>query len=311
MFVIPKKPGLDPMDPQTKLVVVEGNRRLAAVLILLNDDLREQLKATDSPRLSEEEKAKLRKLPVSVYGNRRELWSFLSFRHINSPKAWDPFSKVKFIAHVHDEYGVPLEEIARKTGDRHATVQRLYRGYKVLQQAESQTDFSSEDISRNRFYFSHLYTAIDYPEFQEFLGIDPAELPESNPVPESHLQNLSDLMTWLYGKKSAGKDPVVRKQNPDLRQLALVVGNPAALEELRSDYPLTVAYDTSVGDEPRFRQALVSARQELKQANSTVATGYDGDEDMYDVLIGIQDIVRGLRREMKRKLDQESRRRMP
>lgn len=300
MFVIPQEPGMDPADPCTKLVVVEGNRRLAAVLILLNDEWRQELKATDLPTISAEQKAELRELPVSFYENRRILWSFLSFRHINSPKAWDPYSKVKFIAQVHDEYGESLDEIARKTGDRNAVVKRLYRGYKVLLQAENQADFSPEDISRNRFYFSHLYTAVDYPEFQRFLGIDPTAFPESNPVPQTHLQNLSDLMTWLYGKKSAGKEPIVRKQNPDLRQLAAVVSKPDALEELRSDYGLAIAYNTSKGDQLLFREALATARQALKQANSTVATGYDGDVSHYDAMGDIERLTKNLKREMKR-----------
>jgi hypothetical protein len=73
------------------------------------------------------------------------------------------------------------------------------------------------------------------------------------------------------------------------------------LEELRSGYPLDVAYNTSVGDAARFSQSLVRARQELKQANSTVATGYDGEDGLYRVLDDILDLTKALQREMKLK----------
>ncbi len=283
-----------------KLVVLEGNRRLAAVLILLKDEWREKLKATNLPSITAAQKEALRSLPVSVYPNREVLWKYLSFRHINSPKAWDSFSKAKYVAHVHDDYQVSLQDIANRIGDRHATVSRLYRGYKVLQQAEAQAGFDQEDRVRNRFYFSHLYTALDYPEFQSFLGISGDEPDKDNPVASSCLGNLTQLMIWLYGSKSESKAPLVQKQNPDLVRLRDAISKPESLEELKAGYSLEIAYNTSVGDEPRFRRALINTRQELKQANQTVATGYDGDESLYLVLNDIQDILSVLQREMKR-----------
>ncbi len=308
LFVIPAEPDGDSDEGVKRYTVVEGNRRLAAVLILLNDDWRKKLKATDLPRIDQSRKNDLRELPVSIYDKREQLWAFLSFRHINSPKAWDSFSKARYVAQVHADYGVSLEEIARKIGDRHATVERLFRGYKVLQQAEREAVFTAEDRVRNRFYFSHLYTGLDYPEFKAFLGIDPTSFNEDRPVPSSHVSNLGELMVWLYGKKSEGKEPLVQRQSPDLAKLRDAIGKPESLEELRSGLPLEVAYNTSVGDERLFTHSLVNARQELRQANKTVATGYDGDEDLYRVLADIQEFANLLKREMKRSYDSARRR---
>lgn len=306
LFVIPDPASRD--SAEAKYVVVEGNRRLGAVLILLHDEYREKLKADNLPRISAEDKERLSILPVSVYQDREELWTYLSFRHINGPKVWDSFSKAKYIAQVHEEYKIGLAEIARRIGDRHSTVERIYRGYKVLEYAEKERRFRSEDCARNRFYFSHLYTAIDYPEVQDFLGINAESFSEEQPVPKSHLENLEQLMKWLYGRKSEGIEPLVRKQNPDLGKLVAAISKPESLEELRSDYPLDVAYSTSIGDEARFRQSIVSARQELKQANSTAATGYNGDDGLYRILEDILEITSSLNREMRRKQREASRR---
>ena len=130
LFIIPEA------ENSNKYIVVEGNRRLAAVLILRNEEYRDRLKIKNMPRLTSEEKLKLAKLPVSIYPNRKDLWAYLSFRHINSPQEWDPYSKAKFVALVHDTYRETLEEISKRIGDQHETVKRLYRGYKILQQSD-------------------------------------------------------------------------------------------------------------------------------------------------------------------------------
>lgn len=311
MFVVPKNTNADPNDEKTEFVVIEGNRRLAAVLILLKDDWREQLRVTNMPQMDTAAKERLRELPVSIYKDRFEIWTFLTFRHINSPKPWDAYSKARYVAQVHKETGLKLEEIARRIGDRHATVERLYRGFKVLEQAEQQTNFQIEDRFRNRFYFSHLYTALEYPEFQEHLGISTESYSRDNPVPndKEHLAKLDELMTWLYGKKSENKEPVVQKQNPHLKWLREVISKPTALDALRSGYSLEKAHEISIGDVRRFRESLISAKEELQQAKAVVTTGYDGDEESFKTMQDIQEIAKTIHAEMKPKHAKQARRR--
>jgi len=305
LFVIPEH--ANSTSDNRKFVVIEGNRRLAAVQILRNTEWRKRLRITGIPELSEETLKGLERLPVSIYDKREDLWAYLGFRHINSPMPWDAFSKSKYVALVHDEYGIPLEEIAKRIGDRHSTVERFYRGYKVLQEAETKTDFSAEDRVKGKFYFSHLYTALDYPQFQEFLGVDKTHFDEANPVDDAHLANLEQLMVWLYGKKSAKIQPIVQRQNPDLNLLREVIEAPDALDALRSGYSLEKAHYISIGDNRRFREALVSAKEELLQANATVITGYDGSQNSYEVIEDISNIVKSLLQTMKQKYNRQTR----
>lgn len=281
-----------------RYIVIEGNRRLAAVILLRDQRLREKVGATDLPKISEERRVELSKLPAIIYLDRKSLWAPVGFRHINGIKPWDSFSKARYIAEVYEMYQVPLEDIAEKIGDRHLTVKRLYRGYKVLEQAESQKLFSKEDGARNRFYFSHLYTAVDQKAFQDFLGIDPNNSLKPNPVPKPKLKELEELMTWLYGKRSAGIDPVVRKQNPDLNRLREVIENQASLSLLRTIGRLDTAYDAALGDSRRFRDALTRAKLELQNAKATVTTGYKGEEDLYDTITDIVSYAESIRSEM-------------
>jgi RNA polymerase sigma factor (TIGR02999 family) len=57
-----------------KYVVVEGNRRLCAVLLLRDRKLREHVKAASLPALNEKQISDLEKIPVTVFDNREELW---------------------------------------------------------------------------------------------------------------------------------------------------------------------------------------------------------------------------------------------
>jgi hypothetical protein len=239
---------------------------------------------------------------VIIYESRKDLWEMLGFRHINGIKPWDSFSKAKYVAQVHETYGVPLPEIAEKIGDQHATVKRMYRGYKILEQAESQGVFEKEDRARSRFYFSHLYTAVDQKGFQDFLGIDPESSLEPNPVPASKLPELGELMTWIYGKKSAGIEPVVRTQNPDLNTLREVINKPNSLSVLRRTRRLEVAYNVAIGDRQRFRDALTNAKVELQNAKATITTGYDGEKDLYETINDIMLYAETIKDEMKAKV---------
>jgi hypothetical protein len=296
LFVVPENSHAP--EDKRKYVVIEGNRRLAAVILLRDKSLREKLGATELPGLSAEERAKLDRLPVSIYQNRKQLWEYYGFRHINGPKPWDAYSKAKYVADVHENYNISLKEIANRIGDRHATVARLYRGYKLLEQAEKQTSFAKEDRVRNRFYFSHLYTAADQQEFQRFLGITADDSLKRNPVAKAKLSKLEELMVWLYGSKTKNREPLVHTQNPDLNILREVISKPNGLSALRAGYSLARAYEIGFGDKRRFREALTRAKEELQQAKATVTPGFTGEPDLYETMGDIIQVAETIRTEM-------------
>lgn len=293
LFIVPAK------NKKEKHYVVEGNRRLAAVRILLDDSLRSKLRITNMPEIDKVAKAKLMELPVSIYEDRQQLWAYLSFRHINTPMEWDAFSKAQYIALVNEKYGIGLSDIAKRIGDQHLTVQRMFYGYKVLRQSEKEEVYDLTERYRRQFYFSHWYTALAYPQFQSFLGIDPEDLEKKNPIPKSHLKELGELLTWIYGNRSEGIEPQVKRQNPDLNMLREVISNPQACDALRSGLSLQVSHEISIGDVRRFRESLTRAKEELQRAKGTVTIGYKGDDILYQTILDIEKIVASVRTEME------------
>ncbi len=278
-----------------QLVVVEGNRRLAAVRLLLSSEWRERVGATNLPAISSARAKELKDLPT-LERQRGEVWQYIGFKHVNGPQPWQSYAKAKYVAWVHNELKVSLNDIAKMIGDRHTTVRRLYRGLMVLQQAEQEEVFDLEKRWKKHFPFSHLYTGLDYPNIRKFLGIDNDSSYRKNPVPRSHIENLSHLCLWLYGQKPT--KPLIQSQNPDLRRLEEAIGNEDGLIALKRGLPLDVAVDISIGDEELFRGHLLDARRRLQEARGKQLTGYQGDVDTLQIAYEILDLADHLVQDM-------------
>ncbi len=204
-----------------KNVVIEGNRRLAAVKVLLDPSLLKG-RANSIPRIDDALRQNLQALPVFIK-SRKDAWQYLGFKHVNGPAKWSGYAKSKFIADVHDTYGVAMEEISRQIDDTHRTVQRLYRGLMVIEQAEREGVFNRGDRVRRRFAFSHMYSGLQYEGIRSFLSLREETEETKEPVPSEKIPELKDLCRWLYGSKREGFQPVVERQNPDLRNLDAVL----------------------------------------------------------------------------------------
>lgn len=262
-------------------VVIEGNRRLAAVKLLRSGELRRKARATDLPKITGEDHQKLDSIPVIVT-SRKEIWPLIGFKHVNGPQRWDSMAKAEYIAWVYRETGIPLQDIAQQLGDRHDTVVRLYGGLTVLEQAESTGNFSRKDRYYKRFYFSHLYTALGYKGVMDYLGTTSEKLrsAQTDPIPSDKLDNLGRFCYWLYGDKGRNSQPLVRRQNPDLRDLSATLETAKGRAALESGQGLKKALDITKGDTRILRDSLIDAKVALQTARGRVVTGYKHAPDI-------------------------------
>lgn len=280
-----------------KVVIVEGNRRLAAVKAILNPELIKGM-AKYTYRITEQLKQQLStSLPVIVLDKREDAWRYIGFKHVNGAVKWDSYAKAEYIAQVHNEYGVALDDIAEQIGDSNKITLKLYQGLMVLRQADKETNFKIADVYNNRVYFSHIYTAIMYEGFQDYLGIDITQHTDS-PVPTDKLSNLEEVMFWILGSKSKRIKPIIKSQNPDIRNLNQVLTKPDATQLLKSSNDLSVAYDMSLDGGDIFYQTLVEAQIRIQKALSKISF-YRGDDDMLQTAINIADSADALYKGMK------------
>ena len=279
-------------------IVIEGNRCLAAVKILLNPVLAENLK--DLPVITEDAKKALQELPT-VRGTREDAWRYLGFKHVNGPAKWSSYAKSRYIADVHRNFGIKLEDIAKQIGDTHRTVQRLFRGLMVIEQAERMKVFRREDRWRNHFSFSHLYTGLDYDGISTFIGLRPETEEDREPVPIEKKKELSELCLWMYGSKKEKTPPVIETQNPHLRWLDSVVSNKEAVAALRDGQTLTYAYEASRPSSTVFEESLLASKRNLEKARGLLSTGYDGSEELLRIAGAVANLADDLYDEMERK----------
>ena len=282
-----------------KNVVIEGNRRLAAVKLLLDPSLVNELELSVQP-LDEEARLELNALPV-IRSSRADAWRYLGFKHVNGPAKWGSYAKSKYISEVHRNYNVSLEDIGVQIGDTHRTVRRLYRGLMVIEQAERLEVFNRNDRWRRHFSFSHIYTGIDYPNISKFIGLR-SENPEStDPVPHERKVELGELCLWIYGSKKRDIPAIVERQNPDLRYLEAVLGNVESVTALREGVSLAVAFEISRPASNLFREALISSKRSLERAHSKRSAGYDGSEELLRIAGTVATLAEDLYEAMKRK----------
>ena len=282
-----------------KNVVIEGNRRLAAVKVLLNPTLIEA-PGPPIPSINIDAKESLRSLPV-IFGTREGAWQYIGFKHVNGPAKWSSYAKAVYIAKVHREYGVALQDIASQIGDTHKTAQRLYRGIEVIEQAEQMGAFDRDESTRRHFAFSHLYTGLQLTGIREFIGLPPESDEDVELVPQDRKEELRELCVWLYGSKKDGAPAVIRSQNPDLRRLNAVVANPEAVAALRVNGNLSAAFEISRPASNVFKESLYNAKRELEKAHGLQSTGYDGSAALLSVAGDVAELAYDLFDVMQRK----------
>lgn len=282
-----------------KDIVIEGNRRLAAVKVLRNPGLAAE-KGWQVPKITAAARKRLDHLPA-IRHSREESWRYLGFKHVNGPAKWGSYAKAMYIADVHRKYKVSLSDIAHQIGDRHRTVQRLFRGLMVLDQAEKAKVFDRDDRSNRHFSFSHLYTGLDYPGISTLLGVAAKEDESTSPVPAKNIRALGELCVWLYGSRKEKREPVVRSQNPDLRTLDAILESREATEALRAGVPLEKAFEISRPPSELFEAALLATKRELTTARAYLTTGFDNSETLLRLAGTVADMAEDIYQELERK----------
>lgn len=289
-------------------IVIEGNRRLAAVKVLLNDQVAKK-NGWEVPTLSKGALSKLETLPV-IISDRQKSWRYLGFKHVNGPAKWSSYAKAKYIADIHRDHKISLADIANQIGDQHRTVQRLYRGLMVIEQAERLKVYDREDRFRQRLAFSHLYTGLDYDGISSFISLKAEDEETHDPVPVAKKKELGELCVWLYGSKKNSQPPVVESQNPHLRQLNAVLNSREAVAALRAGNELAKAFEISRPSSVVFEEALLAAKRELTTARAHLTTGYDKSEALLRVVGTVAEMADDIYKEMERKRNPEKTKRL-
>ncbi len=258
----------------THFTVVEGNRRLATAMILLDAARQQRLKIRSWPEASASVQEDLRILPAIVYPLRKDVLPYLGVRHITGNKKWESYAKARYIADMIRE-GHSVNEIEQQVGDRAQSVRKSAIAYHMLREATEELDW---DIGRAKKDFSLILLAIGQKNIKFYLGWSKAvpnveqlksmkleEIDLESPVAREHLRNLRDLLSWLFGEGSKVL-PVINESRDITNYLSSVVASPSAVEYLRQTRNLKDAYDLTDGEEVMLQRLLRTANTKLEKA---------------------------------------------
>lgn len=298
------------LEKDGHLIVLEGNRRLAAIMLLREPDLNTRISDVARiritvPDIAPQYHATLHQVSVYRVERREDARSFIGFKHINGAAKWESYAKAKFAADWYRDGGVTLTDIAGRIGDKHDTVKRMVNAIYVLEQAQQERMFSLDNRTSTRFNFSHLYTALSRAPYMQFLHLEAAWSrydPNPNPIPAESLDRLNEILRWLYGSREDDLLPVVQSQNPDIKHLGEVLASDEALTVLRATHSLPEAHASTQPADRKFSEALLKTRREIREASNSLR-GFDGrDTTLVDIAEDISETAQTIHDRMKKKM---------
>jgi hypothetical protein len=204
----------DGNNDKKNFIVVEGNRRLAAVMLLHNPD-----KCTNPSlrmkEIGETAKYKPNKLPVIIRNTREEVIPYLGFRHITGIKEWGALAKARYMKQLFDltpnneDPPSRYREVARSIGSGRRTdyIKTSLDALAVYNIIEAKNFYGIKGLNEETIKFSVLSTALANERIGSFVGINKKvgedEFNSQHPIIDPTIikpKAIRELTEWLYKK---------------------------------------------------------------------------------------------------------------
>lgn len=233
-------------------IVVEGNRRLAALRALkISEDEEEKAAFT---------KKGLDKIPCLIFeGDERQLLAYLGLRHLSKTKDWTTAAKGAFVERVLKASKEPepadrLREAGQLTNTSTSALRLILLTRRLFEQASSLGLSLAATGADAETTFWHLGDAVRRSNTKTYLKLE--ENPDPLIVPKYDEDRLEKLVTWLYGNVKTKQNPLISSIR-DIPDLNGCLGDARALKALENG------------------STLKEALEELEAAGATVASHLD------------------------------------
>ncbi len=264
-------------------IVVEGNRRVAAVKLLRSAELREAVDV-EYP----EEWALLAKnnkapdaIPSVVAPDRPSVAPIIGYRHISGIEPWDPWAKARFMARLVREENLSFEEVGRLVGEKATDVRAHYRNHAIVRQAREDFEIVTERVEQSFGVFTRAMTSLGV---RDFIGAPaPSEVVRGKPpVPKQRAAATRELLVWLFGDEDS--EPVI-SDSRHITELGTIVASETGTTVLRETGDREEAFIAAGGLRDRLMKRLGNARGNLEKANTDIEN-HQGDEEVCAELAG-------------------------
>jgi hypothetical protein len=219
-------------------IVVEGNRRLTALLGLASPTIRAQfIRPEPWDLLATQAEIKMTdQIPVVLLPNRAAATPIIGFRHITGILQWQPFAQARYIATLVDKEKKTFGEVAEMIGITKSKVGDLYRDQAILTSARG----LGVDTGAMEASFSLLTVAMSNPHLRGLIGAELGSktIPGVPPFPLAKIENVREMAGWIFGD---GLHQPVIGESRDISRLGSVISNEDGLRAIRAGKTLEEA----------------------------------------------------------------------
>ncbi|CAM2069096.1 AAA family ATPase [Sulfidibacter corallicola] len=268
-----KKNGYLPVDqiqirrlPSDGFVIVEGNRRIAALKHL------ETERKEKGIELGELNPEIFQNVPVVIYEDSNELHhlTLMALKHISGNKKWAEWNQAKLLEKLSNEYQLDEEEICSRIGISKVELRRSLRALSLCAQYRD-SDYGDQF---QESLFSIFREAVRLQKLKEWLEWDDRTYKANN---EEHRNLLFSLMsqepdetTDDEGRASYADhylEPAITKRD-DLRTLSELLDDDRAMDKIIHSRDLNAAYRAS---NLVFRERQKASLEEVSRAIETLS----------------------------------------
>lgn len=211
-----------------KYVVIEGNRRVAAMRWLVSD---REAGAPVSAQLLDS----FEHLPAIIldpcdtnYEHLRHV--LMGLRHVSGIKEWGGYQRAKLVVELVDEQDFALGDAAKAIGMTSHEATRRYRAYKALEQMQQDEEFGPQAKPEMYRLF---HEAVAQPKVRQWLGWDEGKAEFTH---EDHRQEFYKLLIPCIPEDEEEEAPRALapkiKTYEDVRSLKEILGDVSAVESL-------------------------------------------------------------------------------
>lgn len=253
-------------------VVVEGNRRLAAIKSLLSDH-------EAGRELPAELLAQLQEVDVWVLDGEptlaaRDQLLLAGLRHISGVKSWGPYQRAIALRALKEQMNGDVTAAGGALGIGRTAAKRLLQALKALEDLREDEEYG--DFAKPSM-FSYFEEIMKSPSLRDgFLGWN-RETEEF-----TNAENLRLFYSWVFPEE--GQDPKIAR-GAEMRDLAKVVADPEALDELKKP-AVSLAQALSMTEEMRQRDWERPLRNAVEALNAIPISALENFSQEQTELLG-------------------------
>ena len=283
------------IDPPIYLVI-EGNRRVAAVKTLLRDHNAGAIDIEPSKLLT------LQNLPVIEIKGTEEVRrgyqkTLMAIRHVAGIREWGPYQQARLVVEMFDTEEHAFGPVAQRIGISAKEVARRYRASKALQQMEDDDEFGEYAAPR---LYSFFHEAVSQPKVREWLAF-------SDQTYRAEHQEAKRVFYELLSPRNidgASFPPKLQNANRQVRQLKEIVDKKVPLKVLSDpersfDDAVRAAEEEIVEDETGILEhSLAIALHSLRQPSiDSWLDPTSRSQELWQELVGVVDKIRSMMKE--------------